>query len=145
MYPKRWLSCFKAGHRQPSKEFIDDEFAKSLLNRIEASDYTDKEAIELLNFLHKFNSEFHKNVIKKGDRKALHRTQRLRSDCYARENARNRDVLSAKRHKVSPLERTVTSQEDSFTSDAFIYSDDSSGNHEDVLIDLIDFKKFAFG
>lgn len=143
IYPKRWLSCFKAGHRKASKEFIDDELAHRLLSRVVASNYTDKEAIDALDFLHKLNSEYYKNVIKKGDRKALHRTKKMRRDCYARENARNRDIMSVERHKVESLERELSPADDSFYSEAFLYSHGALEGHEDIIIELLDGKYLA--
>lgn len=138
IYPKRWLSCFKAGHRKASKEFIDDDLAHKLLRRVKLSNYTDEEAMAALDFLHKLNSEYYKNVIKKGDRKALHKTKKLRRDCYARENSRNRDIMSVERHKVESMERNFGSIDESFSSEAFLYSCGVTESHEDVLIELLD-------
>lgn len=73
-----------------------------LLKRIQTENC--EEAKIQLEFITKFNNEFHKNVVKKGDPKALHKTDELRRDCYARENARNRDVMSV-RATVSLVER----------------------------------------
>ncbi|NJO18768.1 MAG: hypothetical protein HC838_00080 [Spirulinaceae cyanobacterium RM2_2_10] len=140
IYPKHWLSCFKAGHRHTAKEFIDDDFAHQLLKRVKDSNYTDTEAIQALDFLHKMNSEYYKNVLKKGDRKAFHRTKKLRQDCYQRENARNRDILSAKRFLVTHLESPVVGSDNEFMSEAFLYPQRSADSHEDVIIDLLDGK-----
>ncbi len=92
--PKHFLGAFKCGHRDISKEYIDEELSGKLLRRVLDSNYQDAEAVELLTYLTKFNNEFHKNVIKKGDPDALHNTDTLRKDCYARENSRNRDIMS---------------------------------------------------
>ena len=122
------MSCFKAGHRVASKEFIDEEFAKDLLEKIEESQYTDKEAMATLDFLHKFNSEYHKNVLKKDDPTALHQTKKLRRDCYSRENGRNRDILSMRRDKVLTHEESI------------IQIETLSQHPEDWLIDILDGK-----
>ena len=145
------MSCFKAGHRNAAKEFIDDEFAHKLLKRVEDSKYTDKEAMEALDFLHKLNSEYYKNVIKKDDPQSLHSSKRLRRDCYARENARNRDIMSVERHKVSRLERRMESNGDVFfvttvSSDSFdgpTHLGNQKSSHEDTIIDLLDGKMLA--
>ncbi len=145
------MSCFKAGHRNAAKEFIDDEFAHKLLKRVENSNYTDKEAMEALDFLHKLNSEYYKNVIKKDDPLSLHSTKKLRRDCYARENARNRDIMSVERHKVSRLDRPIETDGDVFfvttiSSDSFDGTNHLGhrrSSHEDTIIDLLDGKMLA--
>jgi hypothetical protein len=92
MIPEEFLGAFKAGHRRSSREFIDEELSFKLLKRILQDGC--EESRKHLTYITKFNNEFHKNVIKKGDSTALHFTDELRRDCYARENARNRDVFS---------------------------------------------------
>ena len=147
--PKRFLGAFKAGHRPSTREFIDEDLSKQLLSKIKASNWTDKEAIAQLNYITKFNNEFHKNVVKKGDPNALHgeqlsnelRTDRwgniqldkngnpiplnLRQTCYARENAKNRDTLS-----VQLTERKDVQYPTPFLSDNY--------EPEDILIEFID-------
>lgn len=105
--PKQFLGAFKRGHRETSKEFIDEGLSYELLKRVLDSDYGDEEALEALNFLTKFNNEFHKNVVKKGDPTALHKTEAQRRECYARENARNRDLMSVRRHLRVQMDVTV--------------------------------------
>lgn len=117
--PKRYLGAFKCGHRVASKDFIDDEYAYSLLARVESSNGEDKEAVEALEWLTKFNNEYYKNFIKKGDPNAIHKEQpvkgqfktdrwgnpkldkdgnkiplTMRGSCYNREHARNADAMS---------------------------------------------------
>jgi hypothetical protein len=88
--PKEYLGAFKRGHRQPDKEFIDDELSLRLLKRALSGD---EKAIKALEFLTRFNNEFHKAVLKKGDPNALHQADQARKECYARNNRRNRDAL----------------------------------------------------
>lgn len=102
--PKQYLGAFKAGHRGSAKEFIDEQLSWELLKRIEASNWTDQEAMDALAYITKFNNEFHKNVVKKNDPNALHNTDKLRKDCYNRENARNRDVMSVERNKIDNID-----------------------------------------
>lgn len=94
MIPKEFLGAFKAGHRPSVRAFIDEELSWRLLDQLEKGCEQAKEALQ---YLTRFNNEFHKNVIRKGDDLALHCTDELRRDCYARENARNRDVYT--KHK----------------------------------------------
>lgn len=115
--------------------------AKSLLKRIEESNYTDLDAIKALDFLHKFNSEFHKNVIKKGDKSALHRSKKMRRDCYARENARNRDVISMRRDKITSLEIKIKTGEENFMADSHLFASGAIENPENTLIEILDGKK----
>lgn len=89
--PKEYLGAFKRGHRQASKEFIDDELSLVLLKRAQAGD---GEAVRALEFLTRFNNEFHKGVLKKGDPNALHQSDSARKECYAQNNRRNRDALN---------------------------------------------------
>lgn len=102
--PKQYLGAFKCGHRASAREFIDEELSQKLLLRILDSDYKDKEAMQALSFITKFNNEYHKNVIRKDDPEALHNTDKLRRDLYSRENARNRDVLSRHRFDMVSID-----------------------------------------
>lgn len=102
--PKRFLGAFKVGHRPSAKEFIDEELAKLLLKRILESNYTDTEAVFTLDYLTRFNNEFHKNVIKKSDPDRLHRTKKQIKSLYSRENAKNRDVMSVRKSSLERLE-----------------------------------------
>ena len=145
------MSCFKAGHRKAAKEFIDDEFAHKLLKRVLDSNYTDKEAMETLDFLHKLNSEYYKNVIKKDDPQSLHSSKRLRRDCYARENARNRDIMSVGHHIAVRMDRQIEVNDAGFFVKVINTESSDSPNHlgsqiyahEDTMIDLLDSKMLA--
>lgn len=86
---KEYLGAFKRGHRASAKEFIDEEFSLFLLKKAEAGC---KESKDALLWLTKFNNEFHKAVIKKGDETALHKTDELRRDCNKRNYARRNDL-----------------------------------------------------
>lgn len=92
MIPKEYLGAFKAGHRKTSIDFIDEELAFVLLRKVQKDNcQKSKEALE---FLTKFNNEYYKNVIKKGDPNAIHSSDELRLDCYDGENSRNRDMFT---------------------------------------------------
>lgn len=96
--PKEYLGAFKRGHRLASKDFIDDEFSFKLLYDALAKN---QKAIEALKFLTKFNNEYHKNVLKKGDPNALHHTDSQRKECYSRNNRLNRDALNVNKGVLS--------------------------------------------
>ena len=138
-YPKRWLSCWKAGHRKSAREFIDEELSNKLYNRVLYSKWTDQEAMDALDYIHKFNSEFHKNVIKKGDMNALHNTDALRKDCYARENARNRDIHSLENDQLRSLSVTIEGEDPGvITLDTIVNSNRNLLNYEDTIISLME-------
>jgi hypothetical protein len=92
MIPREFLGAFKAGHRRSSREFIDEEFAEYLLRKIVRDGCEESKA--LLNYLTKFNNEFHKDVFVK-DEQALHASEDQRRDCGRRNNSRNRDLFSS--------------------------------------------------
>ena len=148
--PAKYLGAFKKGHRFSSRDMIDEELAWTLLDRIEKSKGADVEAVQAMEYLVKFNNEYHKNVIKKNDSTALHNTDELRRDLYSRENAKNRDIMSVQNQTVTRT--TYKSKEDS-SADVDISSgidnwDQNkvsahtpySNNVEDAIIDLLDGK-----
>lgn len=136
--PKRFLGAFKAGHRASAREFIDETLSWQLLKQIEKTNYTDKEAIAALDYIAKFNNEFHKNVIKKNDNKSLHNTKSLRRECYSRENARNRDIMSIGSYSFSIESRLM---EKEISTDSSLNKTRDLYGHEDVINELIDYSK----
>lgn len=102
--PKRFLGAFKVGHRPSAKEFIDEDLSRALLKRVLDSNYTDAEAVSALDYLTRFNNEFHKNVISKTDPNRLHRTEKQVRSLYSRENSKNRDVMSVRKGSLECLE-----------------------------------------
>lgn len=139
--PKQYLGAFKAGHRASAREFIDEELSFELLNKIIDSGYTDEKSMKDLAYITKFNNEFHKNVIKKGDKDALHNTEELRKDLYDRENSRNRDVMSRERNKIISLEPKIAENEGGeMKLDSFLNSNRDLKGHEDAVIELLDLK-----
>jgi len=92
LIPKEFLGAFKAGHRPSARGYIDDELSYELLAKV-LNDGCEKSR-SLLAYITKFNNEYYKNVIKKGDESALHASDELRGDCYARNNARSRDLFN---------------------------------------------------
>lgn len=61
-------------------------------------DYLDKLSDDELAWLNKFTEEYvHASLDTERPRKNLHRTKGLRKECYDRNNARNRDVLTRQR------------------------------------------------
>lgn len=120
------------GHRVASREFIDEELATSLLKRVLRSNYQDLEALTELRFITKFNNEFYKNVLKKGDPTALHSSDTHRKDCYDRENSRNRDVLS--------IFRGSTSLPAGQIFEIRVAKEQLDNSREDTLIELMELK-----
>lgn len=148
--PKRWLGAFKKGHRCSDREYIDEDQAWEMLDRYEKSGGTDKEAEEVLDYLTKFNNEYYKGVVKKGDNNALHNTDELRKSVYARQNAKNRDIMSVQ-NKTVKRTKYKPSEDDNTTVDASQDDLDTAGKPnsrytpyenavEDAMIELLDAK-----
>lgn len=116
--PKEYLGAFKAGHRKAAREFIDQDYTEALLAKAELGD---KQAIEALRFLTKYNNEHYKCVFKK-DGTDFVQTKEEQLERYRDQNKRYSDVLS-----------NTTPTVDSY--------DLSKPNPEDLLILLIDLKK----
>lgn len=106
------------------------------------SKYSDLEAVKALDYLTKFNNEYHKAVIKKGDRKALHNTKKLRQDRYTANNARNRDLLSTQRFMFESLSPHSDENSSSIRVIQISCEETHRGlkSQEEVLVDLIDLK-----
>lgn len=68
--PKEFLGAFKKGHRKVVREFIDEELAIKLLEKVQQGCKTSRKALE---WLTKFNNEYYKDVINKNS--ALHKNQ----------------------------------------------------------------------
>lgn len=151
--PKQFLGAFKLGHRASSKEFIDDDLSYTLLNKILDSNWTDLQAIAELEYITKFNNEYHKDVVKKGDTNALHQEQIVegefdckgnpltyRKDCHNRGNSRDRDISSKLKDSLVSDAPLVGDYE--MEHDTFLNTNRDLYNHEDTLIDLISSKEF---
>lgn len=94
LVPVEFLGAFKCGHRKEVREYIDDEFAYVLLSRLRR-DPGDTEARQALVFLTRYNNEFYRGVLKKGDPKALHNTPELYKHVNDSRNAQRRDLIGA--------------------------------------------------
>lgn len=128
MIPREYLGAFKAGHRAKSREFIDEELSYKLLDKVMSEGC--EESRRALEYLTKFNNEFHKNVLKKGDPNALHNTDELRKACYNRNYALVKDDY--------PMTgRGKVSLDDHPKMESF-FNSSLSLSHEDHLIELID-------
>ncbi len=154
--PKQWLGAFKKGHRYSSRDAVDEDLAWELLDRWEKSKGTDTEAKEALDFMSKFNNEFHKNVVSKTDplhkctcpdrkRGDKHLDGCLRNDLNDRENAKNRDIMSVQnRNEVnessSNEEEEFNSQNPNSAEDQFFQRNQgATANYvEDAMIELLD-------
>lgn len=135
--PKEYLGAFKAGHRAGSREFIDEELSYQLLEKILSTGC--EESKKQLAWLTKFNNEYHKHVLKKGDANALHHTPENRKDCCDRKNARNRDIISRERKFIKSIEPTAFETEDGINLSLDLHLNQNRDlNYEDTLIELLD-------
>lgn len=142
--PKQYLGAFKAGHRQSAREFIDEELSYELLNKIIDSNFKDQASMDALAYITKFNNEYYKNVVKKDDPTALHNTPALRKDCYDRQNARNRDIISREKKFIKSIEpMTIQKEGGDMKLDSFLNKTRDLTNHEDVVIALLDLQDEA--
>lgn len=89
--PREYLGAFKKGHRKSSREYIDEDLSIDLLKKASAGCLESKKALE---WLTRFNNEFHKAVIPKSDPNNLHNTPKLRRDCNSRNYARRWDLFT---------------------------------------------------
>lgn len=71
-------------------------------------DYLNKLSLKDKKWLAKFIGEYYDGKIKVGDNAALHKSVKMRRDCYNRKNRSNRDLLSILdcRGKLSRLDKT---------------------------------------
>jgi hypothetical protein len=146
--PKRWLGAFKRGHRFSDRAFIDEDQAWEMLERWEESGGSDKEAEQVLDYLTKFNNEYYRGVLKKGDPNALHNTDELRKSVYDRQNAKNRDIMSVQNETVKRT-KFRPNEDDNNAVDAGTDDLDTVGKSksrytptlnetEDTLIEILD-------
>lgn len=87
---KKFLGAFKKGHRSDVREFIDEELSFELLKKARSGCKASETA---LMWLSRFNNEYHKDLIKKGDPEALHNSDELVLDCSRRRYATRYDVF----------------------------------------------------
>lgn len=92
-------------------------------------DYVNKLNDKEKDFLNKFSEEFiNASFSAKG--KPLHRTKKMRKDCYDRNNARNRDILT----KAKIMDKVDRYDAIEHTSSLEVFDEDS-------MIEIIDKKK----
>lgn len=89
--PKEYLGAFKNGHRKSAREFIDEELATKLLERVERGCLESEKALV---WLTKFNNEYYKSVIDRDDPKAFHKTRSELTECDARKYRQQMDMFS---------------------------------------------------
>jgi hypothetical protein len=92
-------------------------------------DYIHKLNDEEKAFLNKFNEEFVNASFEKDNKKNLHKTADLKKDCYDRNNARNRCILT----KAKASGKHVNFSE--------LNEDQIMDNYEEKIIYVIDKKK----
>ena len=131
----------KAGAKKPKKKRDVAKYPglnKNLFSRIKQEyfdfDYIDKLGHEDKLWLSQFNEEY-LGARLNGSKKPLHRTKRLKKNCFDMNNSRNRDITSnalagGKMDSTVNLEKEIESKQEV-----------SPSAIEDALIDAIDLKK----
>ncbi len=134
--PKRFLGAFKHGHRKGVREYVDEEFAFSLLRKAEAGD---KEALKALEWLTKYNNETYRGVVKKNDRKAHHKTKKLYKEVNDSHNARRRDLIcNLKSGKLGSPDYTLLSIEDNPAAfEKAVNEQQATIDMEEVILSLV--------
>lgn len=98
-------------------------------------DYLNKLSPKELDWLDKFNKEFiGASLDSENPKKNLHKTKKLRKDCYDKNNARNRDALTrAKASKqLDDFEQLVEESENNDYEDYLIEELDKKGIREAI-------------
>lgn len=118
--------------RRENQNYPDLDPRFNLKSRMELidQDYLDKLSKEELEWLNKFNKEtISASFNQENPRKNLHKTKKLRKECYDRNNARNRDVLTRAKaaNQLDDYEELVEKPE--------------SNDYEDRLIEELDKKE----
>jgi hypothetical protein len=74
---------------------VDQDYIAILREQAKSDiQYLAHEAQVALEFMSKFNTEYVGGNVKKNDPDSLHNTEKLRKDCYSRNNSSNRDAYA---------------------------------------------------
>lgn len=101
--PKRFLGAFKIGHRVPNRPYIDEELSFQLLNKILASNYTDLESIQQLDYITQFNNEYYQARAPKNSNPLHISKEHIKANGDAN-NARRRDIMTREYNFLSSIE-----------------------------------------
>ncbi len=87
---------------------LDPEFNLKSRSELIEADYINKLSEEEKEWLNRFNEEYVNASFNKNPKKNLHKSKKLKKDCYDRNNSRNRDILtrakaSGKFHYIDDL------------------------------------------
>lgn len=136
--PNEFLCAFKVGHRRGISEYIDEDFSLELLKKAESGN---KEAIEALAWIAKYNNEYYKGFLKKDDESAIHNTEKLYREATRSHNARRRDVLCEIRSggAKSRTELLLIDEDAKFFEAELNRQLDK--NQEEILVELISSKR----
>lgn len=103
-------------------------------------DYVDKLTEDEKEWLNKFTEEYINASLDSVDlEKNFHNTEDLKKDCYRRNNARNRDILTrakASNNYVSTDEMVVEKKTEKETEEVDYFEDELSDDFEHLLNDL---------
>ena len=102
-------------------------------------DYIDKLSDEEKRFLSDFNEEFYGGSF--GHKCNLHRTKKLRRECYARNNSRNRDLYAISRaaNQLDEMRPPLFHMDEGST--LLKSQEHCPHNHEDMILELLDRKR----
>ena len=97
--PLRFLPAFSFGCPYVNREFLDDSLAWKLLK---AAQKGDAKAVEQLDYMARFNEEFHRLYFRDGKdtSKALHNTQDLKSKAQDSFNSRRKDLWGSRSRRL---------------------------------------------
>jgi hypothetical protein len=131
--PKEFLGAFKHGHRSGVREYIDEEFSYTLLQKSKNGDI---QALEALQWITKYNNEVYRGVLKKGDESAIHNSAELYKQASDGHNARRRDLISGLRSgNLGPSFRLYSLDENPLLKAAL--TQNQNLNHEEVIIEML--------
>lgn len=94
---KKTKASIKKKNRRSQKKYpaLDPQYNLKTRQALLDYDYLDKLSEKEMKWLNKFTEEYVNASFPKGrGKKHLHKSQELKRDCYNRNNARNRDILT---------------------------------------------------
>lgn len=141
--PKEYLGAFKAGHRHRTRFYIDETLSWELLRKIVEEDC--KKSASELAYIARFNNEFERGSLKKGDPANLHQGSELEKECYNRKNEIERCDAQTEGFQLISFEPLLLDTEDSSMKFDRQQNQNRDLNHENTLIELIDLLSDIYG
>lgn len=102
----------------------------------------DEKAKDALEWIAKYNNEYYKGFLKKGDKSAIHNTPKLYKETTDAQNAKRRDIIGAIRSGKLGEEAVLLHLEDFKDSylDEHNYKKPRDLRHEEHILELLDQK-----